>query len=179
MPWASVLLRRRIARRGCDIPEFTDEDVGFCKGVGMWHPGLQMVPENLRISQTRQKSYATVPFFSDLWKHLSGVSSNDAWEVLSNKIELYIVRFFSLPWPYQSVFPLYPSSDVGRTKRPWRQCNGWWCSCNSLRGAADDVTRSVFANNIPSEEWREKLPVLPILRHPLSSISCNWRWSYN
>ena len=40
MPWVSpVLLRRRIVRRRCDIPGFTDEDVGFCKGVGMWHPG--------------------------------------------------------------------------------------------------------------------------------------------
>ena len=124
MPWVSpVLLRRRIVRRGCDILGFTDEDVGFYKGVGMWHPGLQIVQENLRISQMSQKSYATIPFFPDL-------------------CNTYL-EFSSLPWPYQSVFPLCPSSDVGRTKRPWRQCNGWW--------------------------W-ENLPVLPILWRSLSSI---------
>ena len=69
MPWVprSWFLRRRIIRRGYDIQgftgkDFTDEDVGFCKGVGMWHPGLQIVLENLRISQMRQKSYVIVPF---------------------------------------------------------------------------------------------------------------------
>ena len=45
-------------------------------------PGLQIVWENLRISQTRQKSYAIVPFFG-LMQHPPGDSSSDAWVVLS------------------------------------------------------------------------------------------------
>ena len=67
-----LLLRRRIAQRRGDIQRFTDEDVGFCKGVGMWHPGLQIVQEILRISQTRQKSYADLSWRS-------------AWECQKNK----------------------------------------------------------------------------------------------
>ena len=96
----------------------------------MWHPSLQIVLENLRISQMRQKSYSIVRFsgLCDIYLELAAMMHG---KCCLNKIEPYIVRFFSLPWPYQSVFPLYPSSDVGRTKRLWRQCNGWWCSCNS------------------------------------------------
>ena len=48
--------------RGGDIQSFTDEDVGVYKGVGMWHPGLQLVQEKLKISQMEQKSYALDPF---------------------------------------------------------------------------------------------------------------------
>ena len=184
MPWVSVLLRRRIAQREGDIHRFTDEDVtdedvGFCKGVGMWHLVLQLVQEKLKISQMRQKSYATVPFFPDLCNTYLELSAVMPVQCCLNRIEPYIMEFFSLPWPYQSVFPLCPSSDGSGTKRPWRPCNGWWCSCNSFREAADNGTRSVLANNIPHEEWWESLPVLPILWHSLSSSSCDWRWSHD
>ena len=157
MPWVSpVLLRRRVVRRGYDILWFTskdvtDEDVGLCKGVGMWHPGLQIVLENLRISQIRQKSYSIVLFCGFMW-HLSGVSSSDACAMFSkwNRTLNSGVFLSSLTLPI--CVSSLPSSDVGRTKRPWRQCNGWW--------------------------W-ENLPVLPILWCSLSSSSCNWRWSHN
>ena len=152
MPWVSpVLLRRRIVRRRCDIPGFTDKDVGFCKGVGMWHPSLQIVLENLRISQIRQKSYSIVLFCGFMW-HLSGVSSSDACAMLSKWDRTLNSGVFlsSLTLPICVFF--CPNSDVGRTKRPWRRCNGWW--------------------------W-EHLLVLPILWRSLSSSSCDWRWSHN
>ena len=177
MPWVSVLLRRRVTRRKGDIQRFTDEDVGICKGVGMWHPGLHIVQENLRISQMRQKSYSIVRFsgLCDIYLELAAVMHG---KCCLNKIEPYIVGF-SLFFDLTNLCFLLSQLDVGRTKRPWSQYNGWWCSCNSFRGTADNGTRSIFANNIPPEEWWEGLPVLPILRRPLSSSSCDWRWSYN
>ena len=45
----------------------------------VWHPCKQIVQENLRISQMRQKSYAIV--LLEFMYHLSGVSSSDAWAV--------------------------------------------------------------------------------------------------
>ena len=52
-----------------------------------------MVPENLRISQTRQKSYATVPFFSDLCHTYLELAAVMHGQYCLNKIEPYIVGF--------------------------------------------------------------------------------------
>ena len=60
----------------------------------MWHPGLQIVQENLKISQMRQKSYATVPFFSDLCNTYLELATVMPGQCCLNKIEPYIVGFF-------------------------------------------------------------------------------------